>query len=245
VKQFMRRCKKDFRTVTKGDITGHIDHLIDSKACGSTLNVHVNALKFMFEQVLGRKVTMKVRYSKRPKSLPVYLTKEEVLRLFDAVGNPTHKLILELMYSAGLRVSEVVNMRSADLEIERGIGWVRRGKGGKDRPFIIAHCLKERLLTHSAVCGGAYLFNGRHGHLTVRSVQEIVKRAAHIAGIKKNVHPHSLRHSFATHLIENGYDVVAVQPLMGHSSAETTNTYIHMASPVRIGVRSPYDNISK
>jgi integrase len=76
-------------------------------------------------------------------------------------------------------------------------------------------------------------------------VQEIVKAAAKKAKIAKNVHPHSLRHSFATHLIENGYDVVAVQPLMGHSSAETTNTYVHMATPVRIGVRSPYDEITK
>lgn len=243
VKQFMMWCKKDFRNVTKGDITGHIDSMIDSGACGNTLNVHVNALKFMFEEVLGRKVTMKVRYSKKRKSMPVYLSKEEVLRLFDAVPNHVHRLILELMYSAGLRVSEVVNLRPADLEIDRGIGWVRCGKGGKDRPFIIARCLKKRLGEHVSGCKGAYVFNGRNGHLTVRSVQEIVRQATLKAGIAKKVHPHSLRHSFATHLIENGYDVVAVQPLMGHSSAETTNTYVHMVTPLRIGVRSPYDEL--
>jgi site-specific recombinase XerD len=132
-----------------------------------------------------------------------------------------------------------------DLEIARGIGWVRRGKGGKDRPFIIAQCLNARLGEHVRATSGGYVFKGRNGHLTVRSVQEIVKHSAKKAGIAKNIHPHSLRHSFATHLIENGYDVVAVQPLMGHTSAETTNTYIHMASPVRIGVKSPYDCIIK
>jgi site-specific recombinase XerD len=243
VRQFMRHCRKDFRNVTKGDITGYIDRMIDAGKCGNTLNVHVNALKFMFEEVLGRKVTMKVRYSKKSKALPVCLSKEEVLRLFDAVANPMHRLILELMYSAGLRVSEAVCLRPADIEIERGIGWVRRGKGGKDRPFIIAQCLKEKLMEQLSCCKGAYVFSGRNGHLTIRSVQEIVKDAAKKAGITKNVHPHSLRHSFATHLIENGYDVVAVQPLMGHSSAETTQAYVHMATPMRIGVRSPYDEL--
>lgn len=243
VKQFMRHCRKDFRTVRKSDITAYIDMLVDRQACSNTLNVHINALKFMFQEVLGRKVTLKIRYCKRPKSLPVYLTKQELVRLFEAVANPKHKLVLELMYSAGLRVSEVVRLKPADLDIDKGIGWVRKGKGGKDRPFIIAQCLKEKIEERIAGLKGAYLFEGRQGHLTIRSVQEMVRKATQKSGIQKKVHPHSLRHSFATHLIENGYDVVAVQPLMGHSSAETTQVYVHMATPVRIAVRSPLDSI--
>ena len=244
VKQFMRHCRKDFRTVRKRDITAYIDMLIDRQACGNTLNVHINALKFMFQEVLGRRVTLKIKYCKRPKALPIYLTKQEIIRLFDAVSNPKHKLVLELMYSAGLRVGEVVRLKPADFDIEHGIGWVRRGKGGKDRPFIIAQCLKEKIRAHLAGLCGTYVFEGRNRHLTVRSVQEIVRKATQKAGILKKVHPHSLRHSFATHLIENGYDVVAVQPLMGHSSAETTQVYLHMAAPVRIAVRSPLDALS-
>jgi site-specific recombinase XerD len=167
-----------------------------------------------------------------------------VVRLFDAIDNPTHRLVLELMYSAGLRVGELVELRRRDIDFENSIGWVRRGKGGKDRPFIIAKCISGRLRVHiSAISPDSYVFAGRNGHLTIRSVQEIVRHATKKAGIMKKVHPHSLRHSFATHLIENGYDVVAVQPLLGHSSAETTQVYVHMATPVKIGVRSPYDEL--
>ena len=244
VKQFMQHCKKEFIHVTKRDITAYIDMLIDNNACGNTLNVHINALRFMFQEVLGRRVTFKIKYCKRPKILPVYLTKQEIVRLFDAVPNPTHRLVLELMYSAGLRVGELVELRRGSLDFENHVGWVRRGKGGKDRPFIIAKCLSERLKEYvKELPAEAYVFKGRKGHLTIRSVQEIVRHAALNAGITKKVHPHSLRHSFATHLIENGYDVVAVQPLMGHSSAETTQVYVHMSTPMRIGVRSPYDEI--
>ena len=246
VKQFMAHCRKDFASVRKSDITSYIDRLIDNNACGNTLNVHINALRFMFQEVLGRRVTLKIKYCKRPKILPVYLTKQEIVRLFEAVTNPTHKLVLELMYSAGLRVGELVELRRGSLDFENSIGWVRRGKGGKDRSFIIARCLTERLKEHlKELPAEAYLFKGRQGHLTIRSIQEIVRHASLRAGITKKVHPHSLRHSFATHLIENGYDVVAVQPLMGHSSAETTHMYVHMASPMRIGVRSPYDDLLK
>ena len=208
------------------------------------MNVHINALRFLFQEVLGKRIMFRIRYSKTPKALPVFLTKGEVVRLFDVVRNPKHRLILELIYSAGLRVSEVVRLKKQDLELERGVGWVRKGKGNKDRPFIIAKLLVPKLREHvENYCRAHdYLFLGwKNTHLSIRSVQEIVKKVAARAGIKKNVHPHTLRHSFATHLVENGYDVCAVQPLLGHSSAETTMVYVHMASPALIGVESPYD----
>lgn len=134
------------------------------------------------------------------------------------------------------------------MEFERGVGWVRKGKGAKDRPFIIARLLAPKLKLHIAeACETGelgYLFVGRkNACLSVRSVQEIVKQAASKAGIDKKVHPHSLRHSFATHLIEDGYEVCAVQPLLGHSSAETTMVYVHMARPALLGVQSPYDSL--
>ncbi|MBU0461624.1 MAG: tyrosine-type recombinase/integrase [Nanoarchaeota archaeon] len=244
VKQFMRSSKKDLKQVTKKDIKEYLNHLVDEGACGNTLNVHLNALKFMMEEVLNKRVILRIKYSKTPKTLPVYLTKEEVLRLFDAVPNPVHKLILELIYSAGLRLSEVVNLEKNDLEFENNLGWVRRGKGNKDRPFIIARCLKEKLQKHIATTDTRYVFAGRNGrHLHPRSVQEIVRQATKKAGIKKNIHPHSLRHSFATHLIEDGHDVATIQPLLGHNSAETTLVYVHMASPAILKVRSPYDRL--
>ena len=244
VKQFMRKCRKELLKVGKKDVTGYIDSLVERGACGNTLNVHINALRFLFQEVLGRRIMFRIRYSKTPKSLPVFLTKDEVVQLFDAVTNSRHRLILELVYSAGLRVSEVVRLKKQDLEFERGIGWVRNGKGSKDRPFIIARLLvpklREYVKNHCKYHD--YLFVGwKNTHLTVRSVQEIVKHAAAKAGIEKRVHPHTLRHSFATHLVENGYEVCAVQPLLGHNSAETTMVYVHMVSPQMINVQSPYD----
>ncbi|MDD4877462.1 MAG: tyrosine-type recombinase/integrase [Candidatus Nanoarchaeia archaeon] len=246
VRQFMRFCPKEFMRVTSKDVRDYIDVLVAENKCGNTLNVHVNALKFLMEEVLHKRVTWRIKYSKVPKTLPVFLTKDEVLRLFSAVDNEKHRLILELLYSAGLRVSEALNLRTIDFEFERCIGWVRHGKGNKDRPFIIAECLRERL--KKAVCdaGEDWLFAGRNGFpLHPRSVQETVRDAARKAGIKKKVHPHSLRHSFATHLIENGYSVSAVQPLMGHSSAETTMVYVHMCPSAFISVKSPYDGLRK
>ncbi|MFH1072368.1 MAG: site-specific tyrosine recombinase/integron integrase [Nanoarchaeota archaeon] len=247
VRKFMQYCKKDWRKVTKKDIKDYMDVLVERGLTGSTLNVHLNALKFVFEEILCKRIMLRIHYSKTPKTLPVFLTKEEVIRLFNAVENSTHKLILELLYSAGLRVSEAVSLQKKDLEFERGIGWVRKGKGRKDRPFIIARCIAEKLKAHvAALCStpDSYLFPGRKGrHLHTRSVEVIVKQAAKRAGIEKHVHPHTLRHSFATHLIENGYDVAAVQPLLGHNSAETTMVYVHAASPAMIKVKSPYDEL--
>jgi len=226
VKQFMRKCRKELLKVSKKDITDYIDSLVEKEACGNTLNVHINSLRFLFQEVLGRRIMFRIRYSKTPKALPVFLTKGEVVRLFEAVENPKHRLILE--------------------EFERRIGWVRKGKGGKDRPFIIARFLAPKLGAYikDSCKKSDYLFLGlKNTHLSVRSVQEIVKHAAVRVGIKKNVHPHTLRHSFATHLVENGYEVCVVQPLLGHNSAETTMVYVHMARPALLGVESPYDSL--
>ncbi len=249
IRQFMRFCKKEPNCVTKQDIKAYIDVFSAKREAGNTINVHLNALKFMFEEILNKKLTVKIRYSKTPKTLPVFLTKEEVIGLFKAVENEKHLLILEIIYSAGLRVSEVVNLKKCDFDFERRIGWVRKGKGMKDRPFIIARALESKLKAYvgkNCQASAGYLFPGANGRtLHIRTVQEIVKHAAIKSGIKKNVHPHSLRHSFATHLIENGYDVAAVQPLLGHNSAETTMVYIHMANPKMISVKSPYDDLAK
>ena len=154
--------------------------------------------------------------------------------------------MIKLLYSAGLRVSELVNLRVRDLELENNFGWVRSGKGNKDRMFILAGSLKEELIYHTEnnkLDYDSFLFPSYNGHLSVRSVQEIIKKAAKKAGIKKNVHPHTLRHSYATHLIENGYDVATVQLLLGHNSPNTTMVYVHIAKPNMLNIKSPLDNL--
>lgn len=246
VAKFLRWSRKDPKLVTKKDIKEFITYLIEKGRCSSTLNVYINALKFMLEDILAKRVLFNIKYSKVPKTLPTYLTKEEVKKLINAIKNSKHKLMVELMYSAGLRVSELINLKIADLELNSRIGWVRNGKGKKDRVFVIAEniiCkLRNYIITNNAL--DSYLFLGRNGkHIHQRSLHNIIKNAAKKARINKNVHCHTLRHSFATHLVENGYDVAAVQSLLGHSSSKTTMVYIHMASPKIINVKSPYDNL--
>ncbi|MBU0535518.1 MAG: site-specific integrase [Nanoarchaeota archaeon] len=240
VQKFFCRVWKEPRRVTRGDIQAYVDHLVDSGAAGSTVNVYVNALRFLMQEILCKRILLRVKYSKVPKRLPVVLSKGEVVRLIDAISNPKHKLMIELMYSAGLRLSELCRLRPEDLELERCIGWVRRGKGSKDRMFIIA---KRIVADIEEVTGKGWVFEGRKSrHIDIRTPQEVVKKAVKKAGLKKkDVHCHTLRHSFATHLIEDGYDILTVQQLLGHSDIRTTSVYVHVAAPRLIDVKSPYD----
>jgi integrase/recombinase XerD len=234
------------KLVKKSDIINYLNQKAKENKAGSTLNLHLASLKFFFEEVMHRNMHLDIKYSRRPKRLPVFLLKSEVLRLFDAVHNPKHKLMLMMLYSAGLRVNELLHLKVKDIESEQGYGWVRGGKGDKDRYFILAESVKLSLSQYIGALHldfDDYLFNGRHGPLTDRSVQQMIWQAAKIAKIPKHVHPHTLRHSFATHLIEDGYTVNEVQTLLGHNSVRTTMTYLHMAKPAVSHVKSPLDSM--
>ncbi|NJL44418.1 MAG: tyrosine-type recombinase/integrase [Nitrosarchaeum sp.] len=175
------------------------------------------------------------------------LTREEVSRLLAAATHSKSKLLIELLYSSGLRVSECTRLKVEDLEMGSKIAWVRGGKGGKDRMVI----LSERLITHlreylsaSGISLG-FLFPGKERKpLTVRNVQSIVSGAAQRAGIQKQVTPHKLRHSFATHLREAGEDLRLIQELLGHSSIQTTEIYTHVSSEEKRKVTSPLDRLT-
>jgi site-specific recombinase XerD len=151
-----------------------------------------------------------------------------------------------LLYSAGLRAGEVVRLEPEDLDVERGLVWIRRGKGRKDRYSILAHRAVEAVrIYREAFPAERWLFPGARWdrHLTTRSVQRIVKTAAAAAGIRKNVTTHTLRHSFATHLLEGGTNLRIIQELLGHRSARTTQIYTHVARSALESVRSPLDNL--
>jgi integrase/recombinase XerD len=191
---------------------------------------------------------LRIRFSKTPKTLPTVLTKEEVARLIQAIHNPKHRLMIKLIYSAGLRVNELVHLKPEHFDFTNNYGWVRQGKGNKDRMFIIAESLKQELTEYIATeCQNpsCYLFKGNTGHITTATIRAIVKSAAKTAKIPKNIHPHTLRHSFATHIIENGESIASLQSLLGHSSAETTMMYVHLASPKMIHTRSPLDSFQE
>lgn len=241
VKQFLKKYCGEIRKISKSDVKNYLENLSDKS--GSTKNVHLSALIFLLRNILNKNFAHKISYSRTPKSLPIVLSREEIILLIEKINNEKHKLIVKLLYGSGMRVNEIVNLRVMDLDLVNNYGWVRGGKGNKDRMFIVPKILKEkieRLIENKNY--DSYVFDSYKGHLSVRSVQEIIKKACKKTGIKKRVHPHTLRHSYATHLIENGYDIAAVQSLLGHNSPKTTMIYLHTAMPTMLKVRSPLDD---
>ncbi len=239
---FLQWTKKSPGQISKTDVKLYLQHLCDHKKAASTLNVNLQAIKFYLENVLRKRFYVELPYSKVPQRLPVVLSREEVKGLLAAISNPKQRLLVSLIYGAGLRVSEACNLKAGDLEDDHG--WVRKGKGGKDRLFIVPACLRRQLedLTKSLVPTDL-IFPGLNGPYSPRSVGEIVKSVCKKAGIKKKVHPHTLRHSFATHLIEDGCCLISVQALLGHASPETSMVYVHLAKPKLLDVKSPLDNL--
>ena len=246
VRKFFNWCRKEPHKISKVDIKSYLDKMIERGACGSTINVNLNALKFFYGNVLHKRLMINIRYSKTPKSLPIVLTKEEVAGLINSIENPKHKLMAKLLYSAGLRVNELVHLKPEHLDINNRYGWARHGQGNKDRMVIIAENIKDELkdfISKECASSDSYIFKGFNGHLTTASVRSVIKKAVKNAKIAKHAHPHTLRHSFSTHLIENGSSVAEVQSLLGHASAETTMIYLHIASPKMIGTKSPIDSL--
>jgi len=249
VNKFFRIYRKDPKQISKNDIENYLHRLIKWGRSGSTINVHLNALKFFYEKVLKKKLTINIKHTKVKKRLPEVLTKEEVKKLFSVIENEKHQLMIKLLYATGMRVGELVSLRVRDFEFNKNYGWIRDGKGGKDRLFIIAIKLKLELISwisQNKLTNDSWLFPGQgRNHISVQTIQAIVKNSTRKTGISKNVHPHTLRHSFATHLIENGYAVTEIQPLLGHNSANTTMIYLHTASPQLLKVKSPFDTLNE
>ena len=210
-------------------------------------NQLVSALRFLCESVLGQpRMALGIPRPRKELRLPAVLSPEEVAGMLRKPRNPKHRALLMLLYSAGLRVGEVVRLTPPDLDVDRGLVRVRRGKGNKDRYTLLARRAVEAVkLYRDAYPTDQWLFPGaRPGHhLTTRSVQRIVKNAAAAAGIEKDVTAHTLRHSFATHLLEGGTNLRVIQDLLGHQSARTTQIYTHVARSTLESVRSPLDNL--
>ena len=247
VRKFLLANKdKEPRQFSKRDVREFLCNMESRGLSGSSLNVAHNALRFMMIDILHKACYLKIRHSKTPKRQPEYLTTGEIGKLLSCIRNPKHLLLVSLMYGAGLRVREVTRLRSGDFSFDEDIGWVRSGKGDKDRPFIIPQSIKDDL---KDLCdkndGHFWLFPGRNSHLTTRSVQQLVEQAGKRAGLSKHIHPHMFRHSFTTHLLEAGHDIASVQSLLGHVSPETTLGYSHARRPKLISVESPLDRLPK
>jgi site-specific recombinase XerD len=224
-----------------------IELILERKISRSYQNQVVSAVRFLCESVLGEPtLALKIPRPRKESRLPSVLSQEEVARLLQKPRNSKQRAILMLLYSAGLRVGEVVRLKPSDLDVERGVIRVRRGKGAKDRYTLLARRAGEAVsIYRNAYPTGKWLFPGerRDRHLTARSVQRMVKNAAEAAEIEKNVTAHTLRHSFATHLLEGGTNLRIIQELLGHQSARTTQIYTHVARSTIEAVRSPLDDL--
>jgi len=189
-------------------------------------------------------VTLGIKRPKRERRIPDVLTKEEVNRLIEAIPTKKSKLMVTLAYACGFRVSELIGLKVSNLNFEEMVGYIRQGKGRKDRMFNIPQRLltklKKQVETQKEI-GEEYVFSGKNGSLTDRNIQKIVRNAAKKAGIKKDVHPHTLRHSFATHLLENGTDIRMIQELLGHADLSTTQIYTHVSTEELKKIHSPFD----
>src|SRR3989338_5665316 len=178
---------------------------------------------------------------KREKRLPVVLSKEEIESLISATKNINHRLILQIGYSAGLRISEIINLNWQDIDFDRNIIHLKRAKGKKDRIVMLSLKVKENLINLTSNKQGYVFLTNRSGKYTQRTIQKIIKNAAMKAGIRKSITPHTLRHSFATHLLENGTDIRYIRDLLGHSDISTTLIYTKVSSRNIRNIKSPYD----
>jgi len=222
-------------------------HLVDQKASWSYFNQARSALRFLYRTTLKRPwVDDGVVCAKTPRKLPVVLSLDEVAQLFAVIGNLKHRAILMTAYAAGLRLSEVVALRVEDIDSRRMVIRIRQAKGRKDREVM----LSPRLLTvlrlyWRVVRPGGYLFPGRDPDRPIShsAVQRACKAALGRSGLTKRISPHSLRHSFATHLLEAGADVRTIQILLGHSHLSTTARYTHVSTARLHGTASPLDRL--
>jgi integrase/recombinase XerD len=205
----------------------------------------VCGLRFFYRNTLNRKIEIdRIPLPRYEKKLPVILTKEEVKALLEAPRNLGHRAILATMYGTGLRVSEAINPKVSDLDRGRKLIHVRGGKGRKDRQIMLSDPLREVLVAYWRWKHPAeWLFPGkqRDRPLARETVFETCRKAARRAGIDKPVHPHSLRHAFATHLLDDGVSLVVIQALLGHSNLKTTARYLHVSDAAVRSTRSPLE----
>ena len=211
------------------------------KQSPQTINLALNAVKFLYSEVLKDPQKIDLKLAKRSKKLPVVLSRAEIERIIEATDNQKHKLVFSLGYACGLRVSEVVNLKVEDLDIDELVVHIKGAKGKKDRISILPEKLRNDL--RSLIAGKNakdYLFiSNRGGNLTTTSLQKMFRKSLGKANIAKPATFHSLRHSFATHLLENGTDVRYVQELLGHSNIRTTQIYTQVTNPKLKNIRSP------
>ena len=225
------------------DVLGVKSYLLSLDLSLNSCRLHYAAVSFFFREVLRRPFSLEeVPIKKKPKFLPKVLSKEEIFALIGATNNVKHKLLVKMLYSSGLRLQELVDLRRDCIDFDRNIIRVVRGKGNKDRITLLADNIKLDLLKYYSKYDfkTRYVFEGRSGKYTKKSVQKVLDELGKKINI--GVHPHMLRHSFATHLLESGVDIRFIQKLLGHADISTTEVYTKVSSREISKIKSPLDD---
>ncbi len=241
-KELFKHSNKQPTEIEQQDVKNFLADKMQDKASSSVI-LCLSAIKFAYLSLLQKDPTSGIKRPKNQKKIPVVLTKQEVQNLLNSAQTSKSKLILQFLYSSGLRVSEIVNLQPTDIDFSENTGWVRQGKGKKDRIFIFSQRLTKKLekfiKKHK---DWNYIFSPNKP-LTTRNIQKIVQLSTIKAGINKEVHPHTLRHCFATHLLDAGVDIRKIQELLGHSNISTTMIYTHISSEDLKRIKNPFDSL--
>ncbi|MFH1501087.1 MAG: site-specific tyrosine recombinase/integron integrase [archaeon] len=240
IKKFLSSTEKPMDELNEEDAKTYLASLIDNKS-RATLSLVASSIRF-FYNLLGKQIGQ-ISLPKKEKRLPVVLTKDEVKSIIESCDSRKSKLMLSLLYSSGLRVSEVVNLKKQDIDFSENVGWVRRGKGRKDRIFTVSEILIREIQHYIGENpDNAYLFS-KSKPLTTRNIQKIIQSTTRKMNMSKKVTPHTLRHSFATHLLEAGTDIRVIQAMLGHENLATTQIYTHISQDQIKKVKNPFDDL--
>ncbi len=242
VKQYLDFVKKKKFKNKQEAVEKFLLEKVERKKSSQTVNLALNAVKFFYKEVLKNDEKIDLKFAKRSKKLPIVLSKKEIEKILENIPNQKYKLAVALAYAGGLRISEIQNLKVRDVDLEELVIHIKNAKDKKDRITVFPEKLKidfQNLMAGKSA--NDFVFNSsRGGKLTTRSFQAVFKKALQKARIKKEATFHSLRHSFATHLLENGVDVRYVQELLGHQNIRTTQVYTKVTNPKLKNIKSPF-----
>jgi len=245
LQKYFEFLKKDFNKLDINLIKSFLLQKQEKNYSPQTINLYLNAIKFFYRETIKTPEQINIKFAKRTKKLPIVLSRLEIKKIINSIQNPKHKLLIALSYGSGLRVSETVNLKVKDVNIEELTIHLKNTKGKRDRITIFPEKLKTEIrnLTAGKSKESIIFESERGGKLTTRTAQKIFAKALKRVNIKRQATFHSLRHSFATHLLENGVDTRYVQELLGHQNIRTTQIYTKVTNPKLKNIKSPLDNI--
>lgn len=247
IKRFIKSIEKDLNDITAEDVRRYHLNMLKANKSHSYVNTSISSIKFLYQNVLNTDINIElISRPKKERLLPKVLSVEEVKLILNALDNEKHKTILYIIYSAGLRVSEAAELRINDIDSSRMMISIKQGKGRKDRYVMLSENVLFQLRKYFKLYHPKFwLFEGNSPNvpISVRTIQKVFKNACIKAQIRKNVSVHCLRHSFATHLLENGTDLRFIQELLGHVNSKTTEIYTHVSQRHISNIKSPIDQL--